>query len=246
MCILCPKGEISTHTLKRKLNWLFKENVWLRKDYLRLRQQWTQEFGDKEMLILPSLKPIENSNLRDWSFIRRINGQIRLKGEKINSFGELEIRNRIFQGNRARDCREIEELQRICCEETDRVRQLRIDKFSMQQERNPSAVNQFLSQIKDLQNKVNSLTDAREFHDPYTASGSGTFHVPSQLLNIPSPRGMLSCDSGLPLDTRFSTGVKLTSLRRTILSFHRKFKEFGIIFMRIGIWIYDGTWERVK
>ena len=31
VCILCPKGEISTHTLKRKLNWLFKENVWLRK-----------------------------------------------------------------------------------------------------------------------------------------------------------------------------------------------------------------------
>ena len=34
------------------------------------------------MLILPFMKPIENSNLKDWSFIRRINGQIRLKWKK--------------------------------------------------------------------------------------------------------------------------------------------------------------------
>ena len=33
--------------------------------------------------IAASIKPIENSNCRDWSFIRRINGQIRLKEKRL-------------------------------------------------------------------------------------------------------------------------------------------------------------------
>ena len=72
----------------------------------------------------------------------------------------------------------------------------------MQQERNPTTVSQLLTYIQDLQNKVNSLADAREFYDPETASSPGASHVPSQPLNIPSVRGMLGCGSGLPLDTR--------------------------------------------
>ena len=70
-------------TLNRKLNWLFKENAELRKDYLKLRQKWTQEIGNEEIRKLPSMKPIENSNLRDWSCIRRSNGQIRLKEKRV-------------------------------------------------------------------------------------------------------------------------------------------------------------------
>ena len=73
------------------------------------------------------------------------------------------MRNRLFQENRARDCHEIAEFQRICCEETSRARQLRNDEFSVQQEKNPTTVSQLLTQIQDLQNKVNSLSDAREF-----------------------------------------------------------------------------------
>ena len=46
------------------------------------------------MLIVP-MKQIENSNLTDWISIRRIKGQIKIKG--INNLcGELEKRNRIF------------------------------------------------------------------------------------------------------------------------------------------------------
>ena len=47
--------------------------------------------------------------------------------KKLNLCGELEMRNRIFQESRARNCQEIEELRRICCEETDRARPLRIE-----------------------------------------------------------------------------------------------------------------------
>ena len=116
------------------------------------------------------------------------------------------MRNRLFQESHARDCQEFDELRRICCEEADRERQARIDDVSVHQERNPTTVSQLLTQIHDLQNKVNSLTDARDFYDP------------SQLLNIPSPRGTqplaipstrrIHCrDSVLPLGTRNSMGT---------------------------------------
>ena len=63
------------------------------------------------------------------------------KNNKISSYGELEMRNRLFRENQAKDCQEIEELRRICCEETDRAGQARIDELSMHQERNPTTVN---------------------------------------------------------------------------------------------------------
>ena len=82
------------------------------------------------------------------------------------------MRNRLCRENQAKDCQEIEELRRICCEETDRARQLRIDELSMQEERNPTTVSQLLTQIQDSQNEVNSLCVAREFYDLDTANSS--------------------------------------------------------------------------
>ena len=96
--------------------------------------------------------------------------------------------------NRARDCQEMRELRRICCKQADTARQFKLDELSM------STVNQLLSQIQDLQNKVYSLKDAIEFYDYETASSSGASHVPSQPSDIPS-RGMLCRDHRLPLDT---------------------------------------------
>ena len=109
--------------------------------------------------------------------------------------------------NRAKDCQAIEELRRICCDETDSARQLKIVALSVQQKGNPCTVSQLLTQIQDLQNKVNYLNDAREFYDAETTSSSGASLVPSQPLNIPSPRGMLSLDSGVSLHTRKSMGT---------------------------------------
>ena len=85
------------------------------------------------------------------------------KTNKISLYGELEIWNRLFRENQAKDCQEIEALRIICCEEADRARQARIDELSLRQERNPTTVSQLLTQIQDLQNKVNSLSDTREF-----------------------------------------------------------------------------------
>ena len=53
---------------------------------------------------------------------------------------------------------------------------------------------------------MNSLSDAKEFHDPETASSSGLSHVPSQPMSVPSPKGTRSRDSGSPHNTRNSSG----------------------------------------
>ena len=65
----------------------------------------------------------------------------------------------------------------------------------------------FLTQIQDLQNKVNSLTDAREFHNPESGISSGATHVPDQTSTILSPRTLPRCDSGMPRDTQCGTGI---------------------------------------
>ena len=77
----------------------------------------------------------------------------------------------------------------------------------MKQQRNPQTVSQLLAQIRELQDKVNSLSNARAFHDPETASNSGASHVTSHPLTIPSSGTVLGRDSGLPPNTQNIMGV---------------------------------------
>ena len=124
------------------------------------------------------------------------------KTNKISLYGELEIWNRLFRENEAKDCQEIEELRRICCEEADRARQARIDELSLRQERNPTTVSQLLTQIQDLQNKVNSLSDTREFFTILRQRAAlERSHVPSQPCTFSRPRTMPCRDSGSKHDT---------------------------------------------
>ena len=59
--------------------------------------------------------------------------------------------------------------------------------MSTQKEESKSTVHQLMVQIQELQDKLISLNDAKEFHDPQTASSSVFSHVPSQPVSIPSP-----------------------------------------------------------
>ena len=139
----CLKGRIFT-------NELCKMNVQFREDYPRLKQTWTEKVGKGEILILLFMKPINNVNHKDWSYIRRISGLIKHKEKAIEYFGELGTKNRIYQEHHARDCQETKESRRICCKQADRVRQLRFDELSMQKEESPSTVNQLFSQVREL------------------------------------------------------------------------------------------------
>ena len=127
--------------------------------------------------------------------------------DKTSLYGELEMRNGLFQEDHARDCQEIEELRRTCCEDASRARQARIDELSMYQERNPATESQLLTQIQELQDNVRSLSDAREFYDPESGSSSGATHVPDQISTILSSRTLPRCDSGLPRNTQNCTGM---------------------------------------
>ena len=71
-----------------------------------------------------------------------------------------------------------------------------------------------MAQIRELQNKVNSLSDAREFYDPESGSSSGATHVPDRTSTILSPRTLPRCDSGLPRDTLNGTGITENVLER--------------------------------
>ena len=105
----------------------------------------------------------------------------------------------------------------------------------MQQQRNPTIVGHHLAQIQDLQNNVHSLSDAREFHDPETASSSGATHVPSQPSAISSPRTMLCRDSALPHCTRDTRGV----LQETFLKAYLLEKDHPQLSSKIpGIWLH--------
>ena len=120
---------------------------------------------------------------------------------------ELEMRNKASQEDRARNCQESEELRRISHTEAERARQLRSEELSAQKEQRKSTVHQLMVQIQELQDRVNSLNDAKELCDPETASSSGLSHVPSQPMSIPSPGGTINRDSCLQPDTRKSLGT---------------------------------------
>ena len=77
----------------------------------------------------------------------------------------------------------------------------------MHQERNPTTVSYLMTQIRELQNKVNYLSDTREFYDPDSGSSSGATHVPDQTSTFLSPWTLPRFCSGLPRDTHNGTVI---------------------------------------
>ena len=174
----------------------------------------------------------------------------RAQKDKISLYGEMELRSGLFQENHARDCQEIEELSRRCCEEIEQTRQARSEELSLQQRRNPTTMSQMMAQIQDLQNKLNSFSDAREFFDPESRSSSGATHVPDQTSTVLNSRKLPRCDSAAKhtelckhSGKRFST---TTCSRRTIFYNLQQFNEFGIFISRYETWNYKHSTERYE
>ena len=80
--------------------------------------------------------------------------------------------------------------------ELERAQELRVDKFSVQKLRESHAtIQELTSQIQELQERVNCMSDSGDFQDT-EPNYSGQFsHAPSQ------PRSMLSRDRSMPFDT---------------------------------------------
>ena len=100
------------------------------------------------------------------------------------------------------------------------------------QQRDPQTVSQLLAQMRESQDKVNSLSDAREFHDPETAGSSGASHVTRPPLAKPSYRTVPRRDSGLPPETLNMMGISdvfwtTTCSRRTTSKYLEKSRNLA-------------------
>ena len=85
-----------------------------------------------------------------------------------------------------------------------------------------STVNQFTVQIQELQNKVGSLNDPRDFRDLETASSSGLSDVHHHPPSIPSSFGKPCRDPCPQPDTRNSLGTGETFLKIRLHQMNRQ------------------------
>ena len=73
-------------------------------------------------MFLPSLKPIEKLNLKDWNCITRSLWADHAQRENSRLLAEL---THSTKNNHTRYCQELKELRRVCCKHADGIRQLR-------------------------------------------------------------------------------------------------------------------------
>ena len=131
-----------------------------------------------------------------------------LKDRELSMENQLELRNRFFQEDHARDCQEIEELRRVCCEEADRARQARIDEIvyaSREESYHCESIDGSDSGITE-QSKF-FVRCQRIFLILNPESGSGATHVPDQTSTVLSHRTLPRCDCGFPRDTQNGKGI---------------------------------------
>ena len=75
------RRRIFTNTLKCRMSF-FKENVQLRKDYLRPRWAWTEEVEKRRISDVALNETVNNLNHKDWSCVKQISGLSKLKKKK--------------------------------------------------------------------------------------------------------------------------------------------------------------------
>ena len=71
--------KISKRSLNGKLTWPSEEREKLSKNFIRLRLRLRREIGKREILISHVKRSIKNVNLCDFSYIKQVDGQIRLR-----------------------------------------------------------------------------------------------------------------------------------------------------------------------
>ena len=191
------RQKISRQSLIRKLTRPSEEREWLSRNCMKLMLKLRQEIdiafheinqeSESQRFQLHrqiSLKETKSACMENWNWeIDSSKTIMQETAKKLKNWEELIAKKQIEQDKQA--------LMNCLCIKRGILRLW---------------VN-FLTQIQDLQNKVNSLTDAREFHNPESGISSGATHVPDQTSTILSPRTLPRCDSGMPRDTQCGTGI---------------------------------------
>ena len=153
----CLKGRIFTNILNKKQDELFQGESTAQRSLPEAevemdRKSWERRNSD--IAQYETNQQLESQRLELYQ-ANQWAGQA--QQENSRPFGEVSTKNRIHQEHHARDCQDRVKLRKICCKQADRVRRLRIDEVSKQKKQNSSTVNQLLSQIQELQDKVNAL-----------------------------------------------------------------------------------------
>ena len=94
-------------------------------------------------------------------------------------------------------------------EKIKRAQEQRVDEVSVQKWReNGETIQQFTSQLQQMQEQKNSMNSSGEFQDIESNYSGRLSHVSSQPEMIPSSQPLLSRDKRLPLDTSNQSGVQ--------------------------------------
>ena len=125
---------------------------------------------------------------------------------------ELAQRETALRDTRIRNIHELEELKG--------AQEVRIDEFSIHKLRESHApIQELTSQIQEVHERMNYISDSREFHDGESNCMGKLSHVPSQPTIVPSLGGMLSRDPSLQHDTwmLFGTSGNVFDSPRTVI-----------------------------
>ena len=107
--------------------------------------------------------------------------------EQARLHEELTQREKVLRDTRIRNIHKVEALRRF--------QEMRIYEFSRTELRESQATFQeLISQIQELQERMNQMNDSREFHDVESICSGKLSYVPTQPVVVPSQCGMLSRD----------------------------------------------------
>ena len=188
--ILVQKGKrfflstkINVNSLKNELTKLFEERELLKRNCLKpnvIRGSFLENkkiiccLDKQELRVQCADRALHESSMQLQSQRMELHQANQLSDhsqrEKSWLCTELDRKERLLQEDRMRSLQEKQELKKMCCIEAEKAKQLRRDELSIQEKESKSTVNHLMVQIQELRDKVNSLSEAREFYDPETAS----------------------------------------------------------------------------
>ena len=247
LCKYWETGKVSTKFLNGKLNCRATRKTGSAKIYTKHVEVNKHCGGDSDVALYEihpefASQRFQLQQANQWAD--------RLKEIKKNLYGELELRSRFFQECQAKYCQEIEELSRVCCEETDRARQGRIDELSVRQE------SYDCESIIDSNSGCTEQSEffyAREIHNPVRASSSGASLSTLDCSESQGPclPAILDCHDTRNIMVYFRKCFRTTACPRgTILYDLRRFTEFGIVFCKIETYCRKyketGEWNETR
>ena len=213
-CAFAERQRTSPKILERKVDSAVRREMMAQR---KLYEAETEDEARNRNSDIACHGSIKRLNLNDFNYNKQVDGQIRLKEIKSvcmkNWNWEIGSSKKIMQKNVKKliNWEEFVAKKLIEHDKRDQTNCLCIKR----------GILRMLTQIQDLQNNVNSLSDARELYDPESRSNSRATHVPdrtSTVLSASYTEWYGYCR------TRFWT---TTCSTRTILYDLQQFKEFG-------------------